>query len=89
MKKSKTLTVKGLITWLRRKPPDERYIWHQPTNCLMGQWLRASGVPDAQIWHRSVVMAKQPPFTHIALKTPSTFGAALRRAEAALLNDGR
>lgn len=82
--KAKPLTLKNLIVWLRKKPARGQYVWHEPTNCVIGQWLRASGTPDTEIWAKSVHLAKDDLFTAIALNGPYTFGAALKRAEAAL-----
>lgn len=75
----------SVIAWLEKQPPQESYQWIFPQHCLMGQYFRAMGVPEDDIRDRSLASTSEgSPLNKVALIDPFTFGAALKRARAAL-----
>jgi hypothetical protein len=87
-----------LVAWLERKNPDELYCYIDSQNCVLCQYFAAHGYQDIQMnaggfYSRGNKFTPLPPhFDNIASgawrdltdKNHLTFGAALKRARAAL-----
>jgi hypothetical protein len=79
--KADPLSLEGLIAWLEKQPAYLPYDWRKPRHCLIGQWLRSTGLPENEIDQASTGLTHADPFRHIALgNSGDTFGAALARA---------
>lgn len=80
----------NLIAWLETMPAKETYCYLDSGECLLAQYFRASG-KSASLGHTTVVFDGVMPvhqiprsFQDVATGRPRTFGAALKRARAAL-----
>jgi hypothetical protein len=75
----------GFIAWLETQQPDGRYDWACRGHCLCDQFFQATGA-DPGDWslHKKVERATGVRLDGLAIQHPWTFGAALRRARAAL-----
>jgi hypothetical protein len=88
-KKADPFTLPALISWLRTKPTNESYSWHNSVGgCLVGQYIAAKAVPlgyctfcdeweDRNGFRLNTIAA---PYEERSFPI-STFGAALARAE--------
>jgi hypothetical protein len=83
------LKIENLIAWLETKDPTVAYSYMEPTSCLLAQYIRASGYPDAHCggyWlglsTGSADILIPEGLKDIAWEWPRTFGAALKRAKA-------
>lgn len=83
--KSDPLSLASLIAWLETMPADEKYDYCDPFNCLVGQYLNHHGFLRIG---RSAEELRQLGWYdivhHIEESRERTFGAALKRARAAL-----
>lgn len=70
------LTLVAITQWLETKPPEQEYIWQDPTECVVGHYLRDHG----SSWG-TVAYSDMPNYHEIAGAKPWTFGAALERAK--------
>ena len=73
----------GFIAWLQRQPPEAAYNFMDCSgNCLIGQYLGSLGIGwvSGHTLHTPFYRSLQ----YVAVRTPHTFGAALKRAEKAL-----
>lgn len=87
------ITLPHLIRWLKTKNPDDKYLFLDCGNCLIHQFLVASGIAISPThgvsgfcWHGVDGVEHLFPqyFAGIAQGVQRTFGAALVRAEEAL-----
>jgi len=83
------LTLESLIAWLEKQPAATRYNYGNcDGRCLYGQYMAAHGVR----WMDSGAAESNTArgdfcswvYSHVACQRPWTFGAALKRARAAL-----
>lgn len=76
----------SLIAWLETMPPRQSYNWMDTCNCLAGQYMHACGIsrmdPDRLLL--SELMGGMDRYLAVAGMKPHTFGAALKRARAAM-----
>lgn len=90
-------TLAHIIAWLETKNPSESYDWNDGSCCLLAQYGRALGLPEAALDatgnYRSRYYQARERMMHapgyrdgfvaeIAKSAPTTFGAALSRARA-------
>jgi hypothetical protein len=75
--KADPLSLESLIAWLETKDPASTYDFCDLRgNCLVDQWCRPLGRSYSELPDK---------IRRIAYATPWTFGAALKRARAALM----
>lgn len=87
-------SLESLIDWLKTKTPDEEYDYMDSRNCALYQYYKAKGVDvrsvDGYCRWGSKFEKHLLPATFIQIPQPlypgtkSTFGHALKKAEAAL-----
>lgn len=79
-------SVRSLIGWLETQPADKEYDWMEASKCLLGQWCQSKGLCGDGLHDKSVELGESDVFYKIALRDihRCTFGAALKRARAAL-----
>jgi hypothetical protein len=89
--KANPFKLETLIAWLEKQPADEGYEYDCNGHCLLAQYFTAMGfthvyVGSTGFYHGDDSERAEMPraFDKIAVKSPSTFGAALERARAAL-----
>lgn len=70
----------GIIEWLKQQPADEKYFWHDCTQCLAGRYLQANGL-RCDWGHYYKLFGGLNAYLRISGERPWTFGAALKRAE--------
>lgn len=70
------LTLEAIIAWLATQPPEQDYVWQDPTECVVGRYLRDHG----SSWG-TVAYSTLPDYDFVAGSKPWTFGAALERAK--------
>ena len=89
------VSLEGLISWLETQDPATRYSYGDNEGCLLARYFRASGYrwaycgPDSfsySLFFLPPIFRKKIPLEmdDVALHVPSTYGAALERARAAL-----
>lgn len=87
------LTLPNLIAWLEKQPADGKYSYDNPYACLLAQFMRANGFPEAHFGGfeyavtgggDSIPHSIPNGLNKIALSLPRTFGGALQKAYAAL-----
>lgn len=85
-----TQTLQDLESWLRQQNPEGEYDWSNVENCLMHQFLKASGVDimcfGAKSGYLTTLERVDVPreWTDIAIGDPMTYGAALERCRGVL-----
>jgi hypothetical protein len=90
--KADPFTLESLIAWLEKQPADRIYCYEYPGHCLIAKYLVAMGFEGVMIGpltyrHLPDKENRKPLPNHwndIAADMPNTFGAALKRARAAL-----
>jgi hypothetical protein len=88
--KADPFSLGSLIAWLETKPAMRRYCFNDAGRCLHAQWFRACGETDFILGRVSVgfsdgkVHRIPNDLQNVAQTSPWTFGAALKRARAAL-----
>lgn len=87
--KPDAFSLASLIAWLETMPADDAYRSWDLDNCLLGQWSRSAGLNEIEVRNNSYHLGIRSPFAAIAsidgpATEPHTFGAALKRARAAL-----
>lgn len=70
------LTLVAITEWLQAQPHDQEYIWQDPTECMVGHYLRDHGSSWGAVMYSDI-----PHYHEIAAEKPWTFGAALERAK--------
>jgi len=88
-------SLEGLISWLETQPPEARYAYHNPRECLMYEYLKERGVPlhstagdywrDKEQKAHHVIPAEIN--KGIVAMLPFTYGAALQRARELLAEE--
>jgi hypothetical protein len=86
--KSDPYTLESLIAWLEKMPAGQAYDWHDCTGgCLIDQYAAAMGIEKIG-WRGDAIRQIFGDLGYGAvcsnLSGPTTFGAALERARAAL-----
>jgi hypothetical protein len=80
----KAWDLKDFIKWLKTRPADETYDYTEPTKCAIAQYRNARGIQPVALKSGEIphpfYMIVHPPYR----SEPWTFGAALKRARAAL-----
>jgi hypothetical protein len=74
------MSLLSLIQWLKKFPPETKYNYADLGNCLINQYLKAHNINYCCYSD----FLDGPKRFEIAGTRPSTFGAALERAEALL-----
>jgi hypothetical protein len=81
------LTLRALIAWLEKQPPEKIYCYGDTGRCLAAQYNQSLGrayLPILLLGWRGDCLKFDYDLEEIALTEPHTFGAALERARAAL-----
>lgn len=91
-------SLRSLIGWLEKQPPETTYDFSNRTTCVLAQYFRANGSPDAWCAASHVRLngfdspksffyggqkGWNSPFHRISYEGEHTFGAALKRARRA------
>lgn len=93
--KADPLTLEALIAWLEKQPRGARYDYFEGDHCLLGQWARSIdpqmkslakhiGYSHCYVYASATQEIDLRDFDEIAINEPTTFGAALDCARAAL-----
>ncbi|MCK1363512.1 hypothetical protein [Bradyrhizobium sp. 62] len=86
MSEQMEFTVKDLVEWIGKQPPDKRYDWTTAGSCLLGQWCKSKGMKGPALRNKSIELGHDDDFYRIALAGyPFTFGAAMDRARSLTL----
>lgn len=96
------LSTEALVTWLKKKPANGRYLYSQHNACVLYQYLSAAGLPVASVrpeeWLDTEGKRHLLPrgwehvangFDQFGHPKRTTFGFALKRAEALLAKPKR
>lgn len=86
------LKLENLVAWLRTKSPTSRYDYDLPDSCMLTKYFKENGYLDTQVLCYTFIIDDRSyglprNFNTIAYGRSggrSTFGAALKRAEAYL-----
>ena len=78
-KKAGIYSTENFLAWLESQPRQKSYLYINPTNCAVTQYLQAHGVP---IWDciLEVETIRALGWEDIVIARPQTFGAAAKRA---------
>lgn len=84
-------TFKGFISWLKRQDPHRKYQWGDCQDCPIAQYLKTVGIEDLNeltwdTYNKLEGGDYREPCGNVAMSSPWTFGAALKRAELLLAN---
>lgn len=88
--KTDPLSLKGLIAWLEKQPPETEYNFYCKTGeCLLDTYIsHVTGKPSRPDLLHYDVCGGMDNYYEIAQMMPWTYGAALERARAILTHTG-
>lgn len=78
--KADPFSLVSLIAWLQKQNPNAHYDYCIPQECLIGQWLKSSGIAECGLKSHQVQRLFGGRGDDIVIPHPRTFGAALERA---------
>jgi len=85
------MSTASLVAWLKKQPAIAAYDYYNPNSCLLAQYFRENGHPEAMLGTSYVhdldgkrTVALPSAFFAAATHQPHTYGGALKRAKAYL-----
>ena len=89
-------SLEGLTAWLEAQPPGTRYSFAAAQTCVVGSYLRAHGEDAGSVMGNHVAVFKRTnyaqacdDYVRVADQGEKTYGAALARARALLVERAR